>query len=218
MKWRRVRIWACLLDDQSAAMSCSTVDRILQLNQEADREYLLGKLRLEINQVVSPERVEAAVGFLCEKLAGDEWLTVYPGGEVHPGGYIGLKTGPKSSQGLDFLTGVVPLGLALIALCKLKGFDDLIHRLQLNPPERISAMFEALCAAKYRVAGNEVELGPTTEAGKKCDFAVRLNGERIYFECKKENAHGGTYEKFSQYVNKLFAAVREPVRANLGTT
>lgn len=95
--------------------------------------------------------------FLSKKLDA-EWLTLYPLGKAQ----VVIKVGPKNSQAIDFFSGIVPLGLALIELSRLRKFGRLIDKLSVPSNERISSILEALSAAKYKKKGYKVELEPST--------------------------------------------------------
>lgn len=190
------------------------MDRILHLNHETDRCYLIERLKLHTYMPTSCEEVERAILFLSDKL-DEEWLTVYPLGQ----GKVSIKVGPKNSQGLDFFSEVVPLGLALIALNELKKFERLIEKLNIQSNERLSSILEALSAGKYKKKGYEVELEPLTEKGRSADFRVRFRNEWIYFECKKEYPRESRYYKsFSNYANGIIDKILKRVESKLPST
>lgn len=190
------------------------IDRILHLNQESDRCYLIERLKLQPTLPTSREEVERAILFLSDKL-DEEWLTVYPLDQ----GEVSIKVGPKSSQGLDFFSEVVPLGLALIALSGLEKFERLVEKLEIQSNERLSSILEALSAARYMKKGYEVELEPSTEKGRCCDFRVRFGNEWIYFECKKEYPRESRYYKsFSSYANRIIDKILMRVESKLPPT
>ncbi len=187
------------------------VDRILHLNDETDRHYLIEKLK-RTDMPLSCEELERTIAFLSDKL-DKEWLTFYPWGHVF------IKVGPKNSHGLDFFSEVVPLGLTLITLSDLKTFDRLTNKLNIQSYERLSAILEALSAARYKKKGYEVELEPTTGNGRSCDFRVRFEDEWIYFECKKENPRESKYYKrYEKYVNGVIARILTRVESKLPLT
>lgn len=187
------------------------VDRILHLNHEAERRYLIERLKPHVDLPASCEEVERAILFLSDKL-DEEWLTVYPLGQ----GEVSIKVGQKSSQGLGFFSDVVPLGLALIALSELKKFDRVIEKLNIPSNERLSSILEALSAARYKKRGYEVELEPSTEMGRSSDFRVRFGNEWIYFECKKEYPHESKYYKsFSIYAYRVINEILDRVESKL---
>lgn len=188
------------------------MDRILHLNDETDRHYLIEKLKQRTDLPLSCEELERAVVFLSDKL-DKEWLTFYPWG------HVSIKIGPKNSHGLDFFSTVVPLGLALITLSGLKWFERLIHKLNIQSNERLSAILEALSAARYKRAGYEVELEPSTENEHFCDFKVRFKDEWIYFECKKEYQHESKYyKKAEKYANEIIDKVLQKMDSKLPPT
>jgi hypothetical protein len=159
----------------------------------------------------SCEEIEAAILFLSDKL-DREWLTVYPSGS----GSVSIRTGPKMSNGLSFFSVVVPLGLALIELREMKEFGRLIQKLSIQSNERLSSILEALSAARYKKAGYEVELEPSTESGRFSDFRVKFEGESIYFECKKEYYRESKYYKrSSEYVNNITERILKRAESKL---
>jgi hypothetical protein len=187
------------------------VDRILHLNHENDRLHLIKRLKQQNDLPISCEEVEKAILFLSEKLEA-EWLTVYPLGE----GEVVIRIGPKNSKGIDFFSEIVPLGLALFELGELKKFSRLIDKLNAKSNERISAILEALSAARYKKKGYEVELEPTVEKGRIADFRVRFGNEWIYFECKKEYPQESRYYKsLSNYVKVVTEKILARVESKL---
>ena len=147
----------------------------------------------------SCEEIEKAILFISSKLT-EEWLTVYPLGH----GTVTIRVGSKNSKVLSFFSEIIPLGLALVALSELEKFDRLIYKLNIQSNERLSSILEALCAARYKKKGYDVELEPSADKGRSSDFLVRFGDEWIYFECKKEYSHEGRYYKsLSNYVNVI---------------
>jgi hypothetical protein len=109
--------------------------------------------------------------------------------------------------------------LALITLSDLKKFDRLVNKLNTQSYERLSAILEALSAARYKKKGYDVELEPTTGNGRSSDFRVKLEDEWIYFECKKENPHESKYYKKSEdYVNEVIARILARIKSKLPLT
>jgi len=191
------------------------IDRILNLKDETDRNYFLKKLETCQNLPVAVQQIERAITFLQDRL-DEEWLTLYP---FYSSAYASVKTGAKRRQTLDFFLTLLPLGSSLLALRKLRGFDKIISKLSLHSYDRLSAILEVLSAARYKIAGYDVELEPSTQKGHFCDFKVRFENEWIYFECKKENPTESKYFKRAQgYANELIDFVLLKVEDKLPLT
>ena len=191
------------------------IDRILNLKDETDRNYFLKKLETCQNLPVAVQQIERAIAFLQDRL-DEEWLTLYP---FYSSAHASVKTGAKRQQTLDFFSTLLPLGSSLLALRELRGFDKIISKLSLHSYDRLSAILEVLSAARYKIAGYEVELEPSTQKGRFCDFKVRFENEWIYFECKKENPTESKYFKRAQgYANELVDLVLLKVEDKLPLT
>lgn len=187
------------------------VDKILRLYQPNDRSYLLKRLKNYEKLFPNPEEIEKSILFLLDNL-GKEWLTVYPLGQ----GSVNIKIGPKKSQGLSFFSNVIPLGLALLTLSKLKGFERLVEKLSIQSNERLSTILEALCASRYKTKGYNVELEPSTEKGRHSDFRVKFGEEWIYFECKKEYPQESKYFKnLLKHTNKITQEILKSLKSKL---
>lgn len=196
-------------------MSEQWIDRNLNLKDKRDRDYFLKKLEMRQNLPVTVGQVEEAISFLQRKL-DEEWLTLYP---FYSSAHVSVKTGAKSHQALDFFSIVLRLGFALLALEESKGSDRLIAKLNLHSFDRLSAIVEIICAARYKTAGYDIELEPSTWKGKFCDFRVRFNDEWIYFECKKESFTGSRYfQKASRFADNLIDLVLSGVEHRLPIT
>lgn len=187
------------------------VNKILRLYQANDRSYLLKRLKHDENLFPNPEEIEKSILFLLDNL-GKEWLTVYPLGQ----GSVSIKIGPKNSQGLNLFSVVIPLGLALLTLSKLKGFERLVEKLSIQSNERLSSILEALCASRYKTKGYDVELEPSTEKGHYSDFRVKFGKEWIYFECKKEYPRESKYFKnLSKHANEITQEILKSSKSKL---
>ena len=176
------------------------IDRVLNLKNEADRNYFLKKLETRQNLPTSIQQIEHAITFLQDRF-DDEWLTLYP---FYSSAFASVKVAAKGHHTVDFFSTLLPLGLALLVLRDSEGFDKLIWKLSLRSYDRLSVILEALSVARYKIAGYDVELVPSTQKGRSCDFKVRFKDEWIYFECKKENPIESKYFKRAQrYADEL---------------
>ena len=164
----------------------SLLDRVLNLALPRDRQYLLQRMAATGHGPHSPTQIEGALKLLAENL-GQQWVT------VHPGEVVAISIGEKATRGLGLFSEIIPLGLALLRLSELTGFEKLLEKLRVRSHERLSTILEAVSAANYRLAGYLVELEPATETGHSCDFRVCNQTEWIYFECKKENVRASNY-------------------------
>jgi hypothetical protein len=189
----------------------SVIDRILHLCQPEDREHFLKKIRNDERLLASAEEIEKSILSLYDNLA-EEWLTVYPLG----GGSVSIRVGPKNSQGLDFFSVIIPLGLALFTLAELEGFKRLVEKLGIESNERLSSILEALCASRYKMKGYKVELEPPTGKGRHSDFRVNFGSEWIYFECKKEYPRESKhYKNLSKYVDGITQTILKNVKSKI---
>jgi hypothetical protein len=193
----------------------SWIDRNLNLIDETDRKYLLRKLETRQNLPLGIEQIERAIAIIQDRL-DDDWLTLYP---FYSSAFASVKTGAKLRQTLDLFSTLIPLGSALLALKDLAGFDKLISKLRLDSYDRLSAILEALSAARYKIARFDVELEPNSRKGRFCDFRVRFENEWIYFECKKENLIESKYfRKAHEYANELIDLVLSKVEGKVPPT
>jgi hypothetical protein len=191
------------------------IDGKLNLKDETDRSYFLKKLEKNRKLPVTIQQVEDVIVFLRDKL-DDEWLTVYPFGSSV---LVNVKTGARMGEALDFVSIVLRLGFALLALEKLEGFDKLTAKLNHHSHELRSTIVETISAARYKLARCDVELEPSNQRGKFCDFRVRLQDEWIYFECKKENLIESQYfKKAKELADELVDLVHARVGARLPPT
>ena len=187
------------------------INKILRLHQANDVAYLLERCKDNKILSFSCEEIEKSIQFLSSNLS-EEWLTVYPLGS----GSVSIKVGQKKSQGLGLFSVVIPLGLALISLSKLKGFQRLVSKLTIQSNERLSTILEALSASRYKSEGYEIELEPPTHEGHYSDFRVKFEANWVYFECKKEYPwESKYYKKLRKYVNEITHEILNKVKSKL---
>ena len=159
------------------------------------------------------EQIKQAIGFLLEK-TGLEWITLYP---FYSSAHASIRVGPKLTHALDFFH-MVRFALALNTLSELPGFHRILKRIRSPTYERLSTMLETFTAARYKLAGYDLELEPKTQKGY-ADFRVRFQEEWIYFECKRENpTESKYYRKTQQYMNALIEQVLSEVESKLPIT
>ncbi len=194
-------------------MSESLLDKVLHLQEEKDRDYLIDRLQTRRDLPLNIRQIKQAIDFLYKKMSV-EWLTLYP---FHSSAHTVIKVGPQLQHALDFFC-LVRLALALETLSVLSGFHTLLKRIESPTYQRLSTILETLTAARYKLAGYEVELEPNTKKGS-ADFRVKYQDEWIYFECKKENPAASKYFlKAQQYVDKLVKEILTRAESKLPIT
>lgn len=166
----------------------------INLAKDEDREYLLGRMRERAEYPVAVDDLERAISSIRDML-DDSWLRV----SIFDSLSIDIGNGKK--HGFNFFLHIVPLGMALDTLRNLVGLDRLIQKLQTHSIERVSAILEAVSAARYKEAGYIVELEPPTDDGHYCDFRVGDGDEWAYFECKIE--YSTESKPFQTYMKKV---------------
>lgn len=178
-------------------MKPPNIDKKYNLGKKGERLEFLSKYTQYIESLMSCEECDRILEFLYEQL-GEEWTTVYSLGTVS------VRTGPKMSHGLDFFKKVLPFSQAFHELRNLNGFERLINKLKIPSFEKESTILEVLSAARFQMAGFEIELEPPLKTGRVSDFRVKYFDEWIYFECKKENmSKSKYYERYQKYVNQV---------------
>jgi hypothetical protein len=187
------------------------LDRKLILSNKDDEAYLFEVLKKRGEPAKKLDAAREALSFISQNL-GEEWMTVLPPR------MISIKTGQKSSDGLDLFSQLIPLGDALVSLSELEGFENVITKLKTPSYQRLSTILEVMSAVRYKKHGYLVELEPPAGGGS-CDFRVLKEGEWIYFECKKENVHESDYAiRIHRYINKLIDDIVSRVGEELGSS
>jgi hypothetical protein len=191
----------------------SLLNRNLNLKDQNDRDYLVNRLQSRQDLPLSIGQIKQAVDFLCIEMDA-EWLNLYP---FYSSAHASIRVGPKLQHAVDLFL-MLRLALALDTILGLAGSRKILKRISSPTYERLSTMLEVFTAARYKLAGYDVELEPQTERGL-ADFRVRYQDEWIYFECKKENPAVSKYLlKNQQYVNDLVKEVLSKAESKLPVT
>jgi len=194
-------------------MSESLLNRNINLQDQNDRNYLVDRLQSRQDLPLNIEQIKQAIDFLCREM-DDEWLNLYP---FYSSAHASVSVGPKLQQAID-LFDMLRLALALDTIIALAESKKMLKRITSPSYERLSTMLEVFTAARYKLAGYDVELEPQTEGGF-ADFRVRYQNEWIYFECKRENPAVSKYFlKNQQYVNDLVKKVLSKAESKLPVT
>lgn len=192
------------------ALSESLLNRNLHLQDQNDRDYLVNRLQSRQDLPLNIGQIKHAIDFLCKEMDA-EWLNLYP---FYNSAHASIRVGPKRQQAID-LFDMLRLALALDTVLGLAGSHKILKRIASPTHERLSTMLEVFTAARYKLAGYDVQLEPKTKKGF-ADFKVRFQDEWIYFECKKENpTESKYYRKTQTYVDELITQVLSKAESKL---
>ena len=188
------------------------LNRNIHLRDQIDRDYLVNRLQSRQDLTLNIGQIKQAIDFLCKEMDA-EWLDLYP---FYDSAFASVRVGPRK-QAIDLFQ-MLRLALALETLLGSAGSYKILRRIASPTYERLSATLEVFTAARYKLAGYDVELEPQTEK-EFADFRVRCQDEWIYFECKKENPLVSKYFlKNQQYVNELVKVILSKNESKLPVT
>lgn len=174
------------------------------LSDRRDLYKLLKSIREFDSQIVQIKKIIK----LFVKYLSDEWLIFRP----YPVDGVVLEIEDHKSVSLNFADDILPFGQSFLVLRRLRSFDRLIKKLNTRAHDRLSAVMEAIFSAKYKKAGYQLQLEPTTKLKRRPDFKVMVNGEWIFIECKAENYFES--ESFSRN-NRFFLDITKKIKKGL---